>query len=278
MNPVQRAELSSATAASGLVPAVNSACRILDALLEADPPGRTLTQLARSVGLSKSTVHGLLATLRANGLVRRDEGSRTYHLGGALIVLGGVAAAQIRSATLLADRLPQLARDHGLTFGVAQVIGEADAQLINSAYPSSDVHVGLALGSRYGFFDGALGKCLLAALDPPEAEHIVRTSAIPPHTEKTITDPDALLAEIDVVRARGWASSEGELKENHAVAAMLRGPSGSPELALFAVGFPSQLSSERIPSIGAVLSETIAETLRASGLELPRPRAVAPIE
>ena len=275
MNSVQRSEPPPETAVGGLVPAVNSACRILDALVHADPPGLTLTQLARSVGLSKSTAHGLLATLRANGLVRRGEGSRTYQLGGALIVLGGVAAEQIRAATLLGDRLPQLAREHGLTFGVAQVIGDRDAQLINSAYPASDVHVGLTLGSRYGMFDGAIGKCLLAALEPSEADQIVRTSPIPRRTDKTITDPEALLAEIQAVRARDWAASEGELKENHAVAATLRGTSGRAELVLFAVGFPSQLGSERIPTIGAVLLETIAATLDAIGLEPPPPRTVA---
>jgi DNA-binding IclR family transcriptional regulator len=190
-------------------------------------------------------------------------------------MLGGVAAGQVRAATLLGERLPHLAREHGLTFAVAQVTGDGEAQIINSAYPASDVHVGLTFGSRYGLFDGALGKCLLAALEPAEADQIVRTSSIPRHTDKTITDPDALLEEIDAVRARGWAASEGELKENYAVAATLRGASGRPELALFAVGFPSQLGSERVPRIGAVLCETIAAALQASGLE---PRAVAAID
>jgi IclR family acetate operon transcriptional repressor len=274
-NLVQRAELPLEPPGTGLVPAVNSACRILDALLHAEPPGLTLTELARSVGLSKSTAHGLLATLLANRLIRREEGSRRYQLGGALITLGGVAAGQLHAASLLGERLPQLAREHALTFALAQVTQNGDAQIIKSAYPDSDVHVGLTFGSRYGLFDGALGKCLLAALDPAEAEQIVRTSAIPRHTDRTITEADALLEEIAAVRARGWAASEGELKENHAVAAILRGASGRPELALCAVGFASQLGSERIPKIGAVLCETIAATLDASGLDTIEHRASA---
>ena len=269
-NHVQMAEQRSDDAVSGLVPAVNSACRILLALVHANPPGLTLTELARNVGLSKSTAHGLLATLRANGLVRREEDSRSYRLGGALIMLGGVAAGQIRAATLLGEQLPQLAREHGLTFAVAQVTGNRDAQVINSAYPASDVHVGLTLGSRYGWFDGAIGKCLLAALEPSEAEQVVRTSAIPRHTDTTITDPEALLQEIEAVRTRGWAASECELKENHAVAVTLRDGSGQAELALFAVGFPGQLGSERIPTIGAVLCETVAATRQAIGLGPPQ--------
>lgn len=228
----------------------------------------TLTEVARTAGLSKSTAYGLLATLRANGLVQREGGSRAYLLGGALVFLGGVAARQMRAATQLGERLPVLAAEHGLTFAVAQVTGSGDAQVINSAYPPSAVHVGLTLGSRYGFFDGAIGKCLLAALEPVEAEQLVRTSVIPRHTDMTITEPDALLDELDAVRARGWGASEGELKGNYAVAATLRDGSGRAELILFAVGFPGQLDSGRVATIGDVLCATIARALNTLGLPL----------
>jgi DNA-binding IclR family transcriptional regulator len=262
-------------APQNLVPAVNSACQILSVLVQAEPPGLTLTELSRAVGLSKSTAHGLLATLRANGFIQREEGSRWYQLGGALVTLGAVAARQTRAATLLSERLPALAAEHGLTFALAQITGTGDAQVINSAYPPADVHVGLTLGSRYGFFDGAIGKCLLAALDPPQAERIVRSSIVPRHTDRTIVEPDALLDEIATVRARGWGASEGELKENYAVAAGLSGASDRAELILFAVGFPGQLSSDRIPVIGDVLRVAIAATLAALGLTAQAPGALS---
>ncbi len=253
-------------AIQGLVPAVDSACRILNALVQAPPPGLTLTELAHDVGISKSTAHGLLATLRANGFVQREAGSRGYQLGGALVTLGAIAARQMRAAALLGERLPMLAGEHGLTFALAQVTGYGDAQVTNSAYPPSDVHVGLTLGSRYGVFDGAIGKCLLAALDPAEADQMIRASVIPHHTDLTIVEPEALVEEIEAVRARGWGASEGELKENHAVAATLCGSSGRAELILFALGFPGQLGSERIAAIGAVLREAITATLDTLGL------------
>lgn len=271
-NPVRNTEHTVPSAAPRLVPAVNSACKVLNVLGQAEPSGLTLTEVAHELGLSKSTVHGLLATLRANGFVQREEASRGYRLGGALVSLGAVAARQMRAANLLAERLPALAGEHELTFAVAQVTGSGDAQVISSAYPRADVHVGLTLGSRYGFFDGAIGKCLLAALGRSEAERVIRTGVIPRHTDLTITEPDALLDEIDAVRARGWGASEGEFKENYAVAATLGGLSGRAELILFAVGFRGQLGSERIATIGDVLGDVIADTLDALGMP---PRAIA---
>jgi DNA-binding IclR family transcriptional regulator len=176
---------------------------------------------------------------------------------------------------LLSERLPGLAGEHGLSFALAQVTATGDAQVTDCAYPPSDVHVGLTLGSRYGFFDGAIGKCLLAALDPAQAERIIRSSVVPRHTDRTIVEPDALLDEIETVRARGWGASEGELKENYAVAAALSGASGRAELILFAVGFAGQLTSDRIAIIGDVLREAIAATLAALGLPAGTPAGVS---
>jgi DNA-binding IclR family transcriptional regulator len=240
----------------GLVPAVQSACRILDLLARGDRDGRTLSEVARELELSKSSVHGLLATLTAYGYVQRSPDSRRYRLGAALVPLGRAAAGQLQAAALVSERLAALAGEHRLTFAVAQVTEYGDAQVIDRAYPLSDIHVGVTLGSRYGPFDGAIGKCLLAAMSEEAAERLVGDADIPRHTGRTIAEAGALLADVQGVRARGWAASIGELKANHAVAAPLHGPGGELELVLFAVGFPGQLEDDAIAAVGGVLRET----------------------
>jgi DNA-binding IclR family transcriptional regulator len=239
-----------------LVPALNGGCRILAALAVGGPGGMTLSDLGRELDISKSSVHGLLRTLQAWGYVQRESDSRRFRLGGALVSLGQAAAGQLRPTALLGERLPVLAGEHQLTFGLAQV-ADGGAQVVDRAYPRADVHVGIGLGSTYGPFDGAIGKCLLAAADPAAAEELVRGAEIPRHTERTIVDPDALLAEVARVRERGWAASAGELKENQAVATPLYGPDGDLKLVVFALGFPGQLPDEAIPPVGALLRETV---------------------
>jgi DNA-binding IclR family transcriptional regulator len=239
-----------------LVPALNGGCRILAALAAAGPGGATLSDLSRHLEISKSSAHGLLRTLQAWGYVQRESESRRFRLGGALVSLGQAAATQLRPAALLGERLPVLAGEHQLTFGLAQV-ADGGAQVIDRAYPNADVHVGIGLGMAYGPFDGAIGKCLLATLAPDAAEALVRAAEIPRHTEQTIVDPDALLAEVARVRERGWAASAGELKENQAVAAPLFGIEGDLQLIVFALGFPAQLPDAAIPTVGTVLRETV---------------------
>ena len=93
----------------GTVPAVATAYRILDALAEMRPQGGTLTELTNALCLSKSTMHGQLATLCACGLVERDEVTRRFRLGHALIQLGQAASTEPDLRMLAANALPTLA-------------------------------------------------------------------------------------------------------------------------------------------------------------------------
>jgi IclR family acetate operon transcriptional repressor len=190
----------------------------------------------------------------------RDDASRCYRLGPALVQFGWLASRPTRRA-LVNERMTALATRFGLTFGVAQLTDSGDAEVIDRAYPDSDLHVGLQIGSRYGPFDGAIGKCLLASLAPEEAEAIIRRAETPRHTERTVVEPDALVHEVELVRERGWAVSEGEFKDNYAVATPLLNADGSLDLVLFAVGFPGQLRAVSVEAVGTALLDT-AEAVR----------------
>jgi DNA-binding IclR family transcriptional regulator len=245
-----------------LVPAVGSAIRILSELAEADGDGVSQADLVRQTGISKSSMHNLLATLEHSGYIRRDSRSRRYHLGGALIPLGAAAARELRTLTLAVERLPALAVEHELSMYAAQVAPEGDAQIIERAYPPQPVHVGMRIGTRFGYFDGAIGKCLLAALSPQQAARVVRKHRIPAHTNRTLTDPHSLLEEVAVVRSQGWGASIEEYNTNIAVAAPLRGAEGQTEGVLVAVGFPSDLPPADVPRVGAALRDE-AEAISA---------------
>jgi DNA-binding IclR family transcriptional regulator len=247
------------------VPSVDAACRILDVLAPSNDGGLTLSQISREVNLSKSSAHGVLATLLTHDFVERDHGSRCYRLGPALARLGWVVSQPTRTARVH-ERITALAARFGLTFAVARMTERGDAEVTDRAYPDSDLHVGLQLGSRYGPFDGAIGKCLLAALVPGQAEATIRGAEIPRHTHRTIVEPDALVREIERVRERGWAVSEGELKDNYAVAAPLLNADGSLDLVLFAVGFPGQLGAGSVEAVGTALRDTAGAVREVPGV------------
>ncbi len=250
------------------VPAVVGAIRALDALAALDGAGASLSDVARAIGRSKSTVFNLLTTLQAEGLVTRDPATRRYHLGARLIPLGQAAAREARPLAAAMGRARELAGETGLSVAVAQTVaGGAEAQVVDSATPPSGLHVGITIGDRYGVFDGAIGKSLLAGLPGEECERLVHAAHPTAHTRRTLTDPGDLLADIARVRDRGWAASVGELNENNAVSACVSGPDGEPALVVVVLGFASQLPEDRVPEIGARLRAlTESVTIETGGM------------
>ena len=62
-----------------------------------------------------------------------------------------------------------------------------------------------AVATRLPRFAGSVGKVLLAALPPDEAEAIVRGQALPAFTPRSIVDPDVYLEQVAQARRRGYA-------------------------------------------------------------------------
>jgi len=220
-------------------------------------------------------MHNLLSTLEDEGLVSRDVRTKEYRLGPALITLGAAATGQTRLIDIATERLAPLATELGLSFAVAQPVGDYESVIVERFYPPEGVHVGIRLGSNYGLYEGALGKCMLASLPAREVERILAKRSIPAHTDRTLTRPDDLLAEIDQVRERGWGASVQELNENNAVAAFVRGRNGSVALLLVALGFAEQLGGERIERTGEMLVDLAGQIRAAAGIGGREERATA---
>jgi DNA-binding IclR family transcriptional regulator len=247
------------------VPAIVSAVKILRELRQTSRPA-TQAELVRATGLSKSSMHNLLSTLENEGLVSRDERSREYRLGPALIVLGAAASGQARLIDIASQRLAPLAGERQISFAIAQPLGSSEVVIVERFYPPTGVHVGIRIGSTFGLYDGALGKCLLAGMPEGALEELLAAKPIPAHTDRTLTEPGALLAEISQVRDRGWAASEQELNENNAVAAPLRGRNGGIELVLLALGFAEELGGAEIARTGELLAGLAGEIRVGAGL------------
>lgn len=230
------------------VPAVVGAVRALDALAALDGEGATLSEIARAIERSKSTVFNLMATLEVEGLVVRDPATRRYHLGARLVPLGAAAAREGRPLASAAARAREIAAEEGVAVAVAQVVDGNTAQIVESATPAHGLHVGITIGDRYGVFDGAIGKSLLAGMPAADCDRLVRTARS--RARANLIDPDGLLADVARVRERGWAASVGELDESTAVSASVRGPGGEPVLIIAALGFASQLPEERVAPMG----------------------------
>ncbi|GAA4093301.1 IclR family transcriptional regulator [Nonomuraea soli] len=121
--------------------------------------GRTPTELAKELGLSRPVVYRLLTTLTNEGFVRRDSDGR-LHLGFGVLVLAQAVQPLLRAAAL--PTLRRLAEQVGATAHLTVAEG-GDGLAVAVVEPSwTNMHVAYREGSRHPLAKGAAGQAILA--------------------------------------------------------------------------------------------------------------------
>src|SRR6202167_3064067 len=192
-------------AAPGGVQSIERAFDLLETL--ADAGGALgLSELARVSGLPLPTVHRLIRTLVNRGYVRQ-EASRRYTLGARLIRLGETVSRVL--GTSLRPFLAQLVRVTGETANLAMLDGDEVVYIAQVPSPHQ-MRMFTEPGRRVRPHCTAVGKALLAQLPAGEARAMLDREGLPAFTPTTITDPDLLLAHLEVIRKQGYSVDEGE--------------------------------------------------------------------
>ncbi|CAL9557420.1 IclR family transcriptional regulator [Streptomyces sp. NPDC090994] len=140
--------------------------RVLKLLAETDH-GLTVTELSHRLGVNRTVVYRLLATLEQHALVRRDLGGRA-RVGLGVLGLGRQVHPLVREAAMPALRA--LAEDIGATAHLTLVDG-AEALAVAVVEPTwTDYHVAYRAGYRHPLDRGAAGKAILAARQQPATD------------------------------------------------------------------------------------------------------------
>ncbi|HEY5474383.1 MAG TPA: IclR family transcriptional regulator [Candidatus Limnocylindrales bacterium] len=165
-----------------------------------------VTELARSLGLHKSTASRLLATLHKRGLVAQDRDSGKYRLGLAVVRLGSQAEKALDLRALALPSLQTLSRHVKETATLGTLDGD---RVITIAWADGSGMSRDRTGRDLPLHATAPGKVLLSSR--PERE-VIRLSEIglTPYTPYTIVRVDLLLEELARVRKRGFATAFGE--------------------------------------------------------------------
>ncbi|MGH8868801.1 MAG: IclR family transcriptional regulator [Actinomycetes bacterium] len=234
----------------------------------------SLSQIARETGLSTSTTHRLLASMQHNHLVRQT-GDRRYALGPLLVQLvrSGAVASTLREAampvmTVLRDEQEETAGLHALLPSDERIVVDQ----VESHHPLRRTYTEMGIPIPLAY--GAPGKVMLAHL-PPDRLEAALDRPIRQLTPTTVTDHDALSAELEAVRQRGWATSFAERTPGiHTVAGPVFDHRGSVIGSLSMSGPGMRMPVERMQSLAPAVREaawTVSEVLGAT-LDVVRAR------
>jgi DNA-binding IclR family transcriptional regulator len=252
----ERDPAGSAVPASVRIQSVDRAVDLLLAVAAAHPEAATAPALARTCGLNRATAWRLLKTLQARGLVTVDGATGRYSIGLTTMELGNAAGPD----ALIAAAHPALERvcaQTGETASLA-VPGVSGLTYVDEVTPTA-VLTASWFGRSVPLHATSTGKALLAFL-PAEQVRRVLTGALTRFTDTTITDPDALAAELATTRARGYGVCAGELESSlYGVSAPVLDRNRHPLAVLSIWGPKDRVPQEKFGELGEVAVNAAAE-------------------
>ena len=237
------------------------------AILQAFRSGTPLlgvSDLAREVGLSRSTTHRYIATLAELGYLDQDAATRKYRLGPRVLDLGFSAINSMDLREVAAPHLQALSDETGHTVNMA-VLDGADIVYIERCRTSRqgqrDIDLNLHIGSRLPAYCTSMGKVLLADLEPKAVRDLLKRTDFAQRGPNTLTAEADLLRELERVRATGLAVNNEELAYGlRSIAAPVRCQEGVVVAAINLAVHRSMVSfDELIAGLAPALARTAAE-------------------
>ncbi|MDA2803281.1 IclR family transcriptional regulator [Nocardiopsis suaedae] len=191
----------------------------------------TLDQVARCLGVHKSTALRLLRPLCDHGLVYRRPDQR-YRLGARLFSLAQEAMESLDVREVAHPHLLRLNEQTGHTVHLA-VYEEGEVVYIDKVDSRYPVRMYSRIGRPVAITVAAVAKLLLADLPEDERRALAERLDYPKYTPRSTPDAAAFLAELARVREQGWATDLGGHEESiNCVAAPVRGPDGRVAAAM----------------------------------------------
>jgi IclR family transcriptional regulator, pca regulon regulatory protein len=220
-----------------------------------------LSELALATGLDKATTYRLAQTLVDLGCLEQDPVKREYRVSIRVLDFGFAYLNNLDVRQRALPHMQVLSRELGYAVSLS-ALDEADVVYLEHlrAAPMR-VAIAVPVGFRIPAHCSSMGKAILAWLPTDERQRIIGGRVLEALTARSITDQDALEAELDKIRLRAFAINDEETAFGlRSVASAVRDAFGRPVAAINVAAPARQVSV-------AELEQSIAPlVVRAAGL------------
>jgi IclR family transcriptional regulator, KDG regulon repressor len=246
---------------------VGSAIQLLKAFSE-ERVDLGISELSRRLGVAKSTVHRLAATLAAEGLLEQDRETEKYRLGIALFRLGALVRRRMDISSQGRPYLYELREKTNETVHLA-ILDGTEIMYVYNLESTQAIRMRSDLGVRKPAYCTAEGQAILA-FQPQAVLDAVIVQGLSPRTPQTITDPAKLIKALAVVRQRGCAIEDEESEIGmRGISAPIRNDAGEVVAAVGLAGPVTRLSKKAITTFIPHVIETADLVSRRLGFRSP---------
>jgi IclR family acetate operon transcriptional repressor len=171
--------------------------------------GKALTTLSDEMHQSPATVYRILVTLEGRGLVEFDHDEQVWHIGPRAFVIG----SRFLRRTSLVDRARPVMRKLMETTGETANLGvekEGFVLFLSQVETHASIRAFFPPGSLSPMHASGIGKALLAYMDEDRLDRLLATVELQAFTDRSITNPESLKADLATIRARGFSVDNEE--------------------------------------------------------------------
>lgn len=247
----------------GSLKSVSTALDLLDCFAEDEELG--VSEVARRLGVAKSTAHRLLTTLATRDIIEKNEETGRYRLGLHLFELGHLAVSRLRLRRASVTLLEELREITGWTVHLAVADG-VDTLFLERFATLRGLRAMDQFRRRWPLHATASGK-VMAAFNPELAAARI-AAGLPAMTPNTITDPVAFRRELTLIRSRGYAVGQQEVMMRlGSVAAPVIDASGVAHAAISITGSAADLGQDldRQARLVTLAARRISKSLITAG-------------
>lgn len=240
------------------------ALEVIDLLANSNEDMR-LGEIAKRLQLPKSTVYGILNTLRDKGYVDQSPFDGRYRLGVRLFEVGSSVARRWDVYVVAGPFIQKLLEEFGETVHLV-MLDKGEVLYIDKRETRQSLRIVSQVGMRLPAHCTGVGKVLLAHLPESEVRRIVAEKGLKVYTPNTISSLPRLLSELEKIREQGYAVDNEEIMQGlRCVAAPVRNHEGRVIAAISISGPVSRISGERFTQAVNLVTETAGNISRALG-------------
>ena len=232
-------------------------------LFSFDEPELSATDIAGRLGVANSTVHRLASTLMSEGFITKDPRTNLYRLGTSILGLTNVVTIQSKFHSVSKPILETLVRQGKETAHIA-ILKDMEVFFLNKIEGLHPVQLLLQLGKPNPAHCTAIGQVLLAH-QPPNVLEKLKDRQFEQYTSNTITNPDALLKLLKVIKKQGYAFSKDERYDGvSAIAAPIRNYKGKIIAAISITGRTNRIcaTSQNLVELVKIAADEISNRMR----------------
>ncbi|WP_405049002.1 Transcriptional repressor IclR [Roseobacter fucihabitans] len=252
---------------AGTLQSLDRALGILKAVSRSDRA--TLTDLSLSLGVPTATTHRILTTLQKHDFVSFDDARQDWVIGIEAYRTGISFMNRTGLSAVSRPVMRHLMELTGETANLAIADG-SEVVFVGQVETQNPIRAFFARGTRTSMHASGTGKAILSALQHDRVRKLLMATGLTRFTQNTLVTPDALFADLDVTRARGWSF---DCEERHdgmsCIGAVIYDEHTDPVAGVSISGPSTRFDALRVPALGATVAQAALEITTLIGGRAP---------